>query len=106
GGCAAEEPQVPGHERQHARREEGQQAREQRDRHGDPERAEADEGVDVHGVSASVSLMSVVRIDPPGSWPMMLAATRPCRSRTSVVGVAWIGTRSAKASLASPVLTS
>ena len=43
-----DEPEVSGHERQHARREERHEAREHRDRQGEPERAVGDDRAGVH----------------------------------------------------------
>ena len=94
--------EVSGDKREHARGDEGDQAREHGDEHGHPQCAVEDEPFGAHSLSASASATRVDRIDAAGSCPMIRAATLPCLSITRVVGVAWMGVTAAKASLVFP----
>ena len=98
---SADESEVAGHEREHARREERDEPCQHGDRDREQQRAVRDDARRVHS-SPSASRTRDVSTDASGSWPMIRAATRPLPSSTRVVGVALMGVRSANASLTAP----
>ena len=106
GDSGTEISEVAGDERQHARGREGDEPGEHGEEDAYPERSVEDEITGIHVVSSRASETSTSRMDADSSWPMMRAATRPSRSSTRVVGVAWIGVTPAKACLTRPSVTS
>src|SRR5690606_9736325 len=98
--------EIARHERQHAGREEREQARDDRDGDRGPESSCADELLEAHAASSRTSSTSVLSTEGESIALMMRAATRPSRSSTRVIGVACRGVAAAKASFASPLLPS
>src|SRR5690606_22960224 len=99
-GHAAEGADVPGDEGQHAGRGEGDGPGEERDGDGGEEGAAEDgrleglrDAVPAHRAASARTSSIMPRTTPGSIWPSTRPATRPSVSRTTVVGIAWSGTR-------------